>query len=103
MEMDKGMCMGCDSMHGKWHISCCIKPLLGKVLWLLSAAALVLAWVASASANGMVFQIPVAHLFWDALILGVLAIGLKGHGYGHGMQCMPMGGMEEEEEPKRKK
>ena len=93
----------CEMRHGRWHIMCCGKMILGKVLWLLSAVALVLAWVASASQNGMVLQIPVAHLFWDALILGVLAIGLKGHGYGHGMQCMPMGGMEDEEEVVKKK
>lgn len=82
--------------HGKWHLSCCGPMILKKALWLAAALALVLAWVASAKADGMVCfgardaggkcasGLPVAHLFWDALILGVLSMGLKKH---HGMGC----------------
>lgn len=70
--------------------------MLKKSLWLAAALALVLAWVASAKADGMVCfgardaggkcasGLPVAHLFWDALILGVLSMGLKKH---CGMSC----------------
>lgn len=73
--------------HGKWHLACCVKPLAGKVLWLLSLVALVMAWAASANPNGLFLKLPVAHLFWDALVLGVLALGLKNCGHGHGAMC----------------
>jgi len=79
---------------------CCARPMLAKLTLCLSALALILAWVASAKADGMVcFKsrgadgrcpsgLPVAHLFWDALILGVLSTGLGG-----GRNCgMGMGG-----------
>lgn len=86
--------------HGKWHLKCCFKPLLGKLFWLLSVLALVLAWTASANTDGILcFKsraengtcptggLPVAHLFLDSIALGVLALGLKKS------HCMMGGGM----------
>lgn len=82
---------------GRMHWACCVRPILGKLTLALASLALILAWVASAKADGMVcFKsrvdgrcpsgLPVAHLFWDALILGVLSIGVS-----HGA-CGGMGG-----------
>ncbi len=77
-----------EGCHGKYHWRCCARPLLGKLALGLATLALILAWVASAKADGMVCLkarasdgrcpsgLPVAHLFWDALILGVLSIGV---------------------------
>ncbi len=63
--------------------------LLGTILWSGSAVALVLAWIASARPTGAAIGLPVAHLYWDALVLGVLALGLKvgKHCGGHGGDC----------------
>ena len=56
------------------------KTMCGAFLWLLAAFALISAWIASFSETGMFLGLPVAHLYWDALVLGVLAIGVKvGH------------------------
>jgi hypothetical protein len=75
--------------HGKWHLACCALPITAKVFWLLSLVALIMAWVASANADGLACLkarvdgqcpaggLPVAHLFLDSLALGVLALGLK--------------------------
>lgn len=49
-------------------------------MWLLSLAAFIAAWIASLKQTGMFLGLPVAHLYWDALVLGILAIGIKvGH------------------------
>ncbi len=82
--MDKEMC------HGKWHLSCCFKPLLGKVLWAFSVVSLIMAWTASTKKDGLFCLqarnaegacpergLPVAHLFLDSLALGVLALGVS--------------------------
>lgn len=78
-----------NACHGKWHLSCCALPIGAKVLWVLAFVALVMAWVASASSDGLICMVarvndqcpkgglPVAHLFLDSLSLGVLALGLK--------------------------
>lgn len=67
-------CENCDKMH--W--SCCIKPMLGGLLWLLAAVSLLLAWYTTA--QEMVFWgKDAAHWYWDALVLGVLALGCKIH------------------------
>ncbi len=87
--MMKGGC------HSKWHMACCWKPLLGEIFWVGSLLGLILAWTASFNSDGAICLkareapvapatqgtcgrgIPVAHLFWDSLVLGVLAIGAK--------------------------
>ncbi|OGY62876.1 MAG: hypothetical protein A2745_01930 [Candidatus Harrisonbacteria bacterium RIFCSPHIGHO2_01_FULL_44_13] len=76
-------------VHYKWHLKCCCRNLLGLLLWAASALALVAAWVASTRQTGVFLGLPVAHLFWDSLILGVLALGLKvgKHCGGHGGSC----------------
>ncbi len=80
--------------HTAWHWACCVKMYAGKVLWTLSLISLLLAWMASANADGVICLkarvnnacpsggLPVAHLFLDSLALGLLALGLKG-----GMMC----------------
>lgn len=89
--------------HGKWHLACCVLPISAKVFWLLALASLIMAWVASASADGLICLktrvngacpaggLPVAHLFLDSLSLGVLAVGLKlakrGCGCGECEEC----------------
>ena len=52
-----------------------LKCLLWKTLWGLSVIALISAWVATR--NGQVWGLNAEHLFWDALVLGVLAIPIK--------------------------
>lgn len=58
----------------KIHYKCCLLPLLGALLWLASAISLGMAWYAG---YGFVWNRDAVHWYWDALILGVLAIGLK--------------------------
>lgn len=88
---------------GRLHWVCCVQPMLGKLTLALASLALILAWVASAKADGMVcFKsrvdgrcpsgLPVAHLFWDALILGVLSVS-----FGHGRHGACMSKMDEAE------
>lgn len=63
---------------------------LGMILWVLAFVALMMAWIASARPNGLFLSLPVAHLFWDALVLGVLSLGVKMHhmsGMCHGDKC----------------
>lgn len=75
--------------HGKWHWRCCWKPMLGTLLWLGAAAALALAWWA-VWRRGLVWGLEPLAWYWNALVLGVLALGCKG---GHGCDscgtCMP--------------
>lgn len=56
------------------HFSCCCMPLAGLLLWLASATALIFAWL---SGNGFVLGRSSTEWYWDALVLGVLAIGSK--------------------------
>ena len=53
-----------------------VKVLVGKVLWVLSVVAFVLAWVAVAL-RAPIGPLDPLFLLWNALILGVLAIPLK--------------------------
>lgn len=68
------------------------KGACGAFLWLLSLLMFIGAWIASFSESGMALGLPVAHLYWDALVLGVLAIGVKvghsKHACAHGEQSM---------------
>lgn len=48
---------------------------LWKGLWGLSALALIAAWVATKT--GLVWGLGAEHWFWDALVLGILAIPIK--------------------------
>lgn len=68
-------------MHNKMHWSCCWKPMLGMALWALAAACFVLGLVAITRPTG-VWQISTLGWYWNALILGVLALGCKGCGHG---------------------
>lgn len=60
--------------HDKMHMSCCWLPLAGIILWLASATALTFAWLSS---EGFILGRSSFHWYWDALILGVLAVGSK--------------------------
>jgi len=79
--------------HGKWHWHCCWRPLLGHVLWLAAAASLALAWVA-VWRRGLVWGLEPLAWYWNALVLGMLALGKKSHCGNCGM-CTPeeKGGM----------
>jgi len=56
------------------------KVMCGAFLWLLALVAFISAWIASFRETGMFLGLPVAHLYWDSLVLGILAIGVKvGH------------------------
>ncbi len=77
------------------HWACCWKPMLGVVLWSLGMLALVLAWV-SIWRQSLVFGLEPLAWFWNALVLGVLALGCKG---GHGChQCRSCEAPSKEEE-----
>ena len=64
-------------MNGHW--GCWVKMVLGKVLWVASALSLLLAWVA-VYRRGLVFNLEPLAWYWNALILGVLAVGAKVEG-----------------------
>lgn len=81
--------------HDKMHWRCCGRPFFGNLIWLLALLALIFAWVAKDSVflgySGLGW-------YWNALVLGILAIPLKlkggwcknhGEGCGGGMCGMP--------------
>ena len=49
-------------------------PLAGIILWLASATTLVFAWL---SGNGFMLGRNSTQWYWDALVLGILAVGAK--------------------------
>ena len=74
-------------MHSKWHLACCWKPVVGTVLWTAGMLSLVMAWVAVYN-RGLVLGLEPLAWYWNALVLGVLAVGCSGHS-GHCGTCMP--------------
>ncbi|MEK7115217.1 MAG: hypothetical protein AAB847_02570 [Patescibacteria group bacterium] len=80
--------MKCENNGGKMHWYCCVKPMLGGVLWVAAAIALIAAWMASSSDIGLVYGRDELHWYLDAIVLAVLALGCKihcGRGDGCGM------------------
>jgi len=73
--------------HGKWHWRCCWQPMLGHALWIAAAASLAMAWVA-VWRRGLVWGLEPLAWYWNALVLGVLALGKKSH-CGNCGTCMP--------------
>lgn len=67
--MDNQMC------NSNWHWLHRLAGLKAMVLSCLSGIALILAWVATF--RGTVFGLIAPHYYWDALILGVLALCTK--------------------------
>ena len=67
--------------HDKMHWGCCLRPLLGKLLWVVAAFALIAAWLSGST--GAFWGREAMTWYWDALVLGVLALGLRGHGCRH--------------------
>lgn len=67
--------------HKKMHWACCWKPMMSMVLWTAGMVCFVLGLVAITRPTG-VFQISTLGWYWNALILGVLAMGSKGCGHG---------------------
>ncbi len=72
------------SSHDTHGWSCGCWYYLGAFLWVLAAAALVCAWVATA--KGAAFGFGPDLWYGNALILGVLAIPLKMRGRGMGCE-----------------
>ncbi|MDE2001171.1 MAG: hypothetical protein KGI60_01225 [Patescibacteria group bacterium] len=72
-------------MHSKWHWACCWMPVLKKVLWAAAALSLVLAWV-SVYRQNLVFGLEPLAWYWNALVMGVLAMGGWGK-HCHGGSC----------------
>ena len=66
-------------MHSKLHWGCCVKPVLSMVFWAAGVLSLVMAWVAVWQ-RGLVLGLEPLAWYWNALVLGVLATGAKGHG-----------------------
>jgi hypothetical protein len=60
--------------HDKMHWGCCGKPQLAKFFWLLAFGSLLGAWF---SRGGIWWGWDVLTWYWNALVLGVLGIGLK--------------------------
>ncbi|QQG45385.1 MAG: hypothetical protein HYW89_00390 [Candidatus Sungiibacteriota bacterium] len=76
-------------MHDKWHMKCCSKPMLGKILWGLAFFALIGGLIAYLR-SGEFLGVTVTTWYWNALVGGVLALGLKKH---HGQYgCGTCGG-----------
>lgn len=74
--------------HTKMHWSCCWHPMLGLILWIAASASLLMAWVA-VYRRGLVWGLEPLAWYWNALVLGVLALGKKGGGHGSCGSCMP--------------
>ena len=68
-------CENCDKMH--W--GCCVKPMLGGLLWLGAVAAVVAAWMTSSNPTSLVLGRDEIHWYLDAIVLAVLALGCKIH------------------------
>jgi len=68
-------CENCD----KGHWACCVKPMLGAILWVGAFLALVAAWLTRTSGTGLFFGVDEIHWYLDAIVLGVLALGCKFH------------------------
>lgn len=64
-------------MHSKWHWACCWKPVAKMVFWFAGVLCLVMAWVAVWQ-RGLVLGLEPLAWYWNALVLGVLAMGGKG-------------------------
>ena len=68
------MCENSDKMH--W--GCCIKPMLGGLLWLLALVSFLVACYTS-NTEVVVWGKEALEWYWVALVLGVLALGCKIH------------------------
>lgn len=69
MNMDQGP-------HDKMHWGCCWKPYLGKILWWASFLSLIGGLLAYWR-GGEFYGVAVPTWYWNALVGGVLAVGLK--------------------------
>lgn len=81
--------------HDKMHWRCCWMPIIGGGFWVLAVLSLIFAWVAK---DTVFLGYSGLGWYWNALVLGVLAIPLKlksgwcrkhGDGCGGGMCGMP--------------
>ena len=71
------------------HWRCCWRPVLGIILWVLSALSVIFAWIAVGKQT-TVLGYPDLLWYWNALVLGVLAIPMKaksGWCRSHGEGC----------------
>lgn len=64
-------------VHDKIHMLCCWKPMVGKILWVLSFLSLVGGLLAYWQ-GGQFWGVTVMTWYWNALVGGVLSLGVKG-------------------------
>lgn len=79
--------MDSNMKHDKMHWRCCWKPMLGILFWLGAFVSLVCAWYAR---DAVFWGYSGLGWYWNALVLGILAIPLKmKHGWckNHGDAC----------------
>lgn len=88
MMMDKNV------VHDKMHLRCCWKPMIGKILWIFAFLSL-LGGLLALWRGGEFYNVSVMTWYWNALVGGVLALGVKGH---HGWcgcgKCSGLGEMQ---------
>ncbi len=64
--------------HDKWHMHCCWKPMLGKLIWTAAFLSFVGGLVAFYR-GGEFWSVSAMTWYWTALVGGVLAVGIRGY------------------------
>ena len=82
---------GSSRWHSKYHWWCCIRPVLGIVLWVLGAISLIMAWMVLRTQSPILGYNDVGW-YLNALVFSLLAIPLKmgwggKHHYCNGEWC----------------
>lgn len=68
-------------VHDKMHMRCCWKPMVGKVLWIFGLVSF-LAGLFGYWQGGTFWGVSVMTWYWNALVAGVLAQGVRSkHGW----------------------
>ena len=76
-----------EKKHDTMHWLCCWRPLSGIILWVAAAICLIFAWVAK---DTVYLGYSGLGWYWNALVLGVLAIPMhsrRGWCKSHGSEC----------------
>lgn len=76
--------------HDKMHWRCCWKPVLGKALWVGGVLSF-LGGLLAYWQGGEFYGVSGMTWYWTALVAGVLAGGIRGHGGYHCGACGPEG------------
>lgn len=61
-------------MNRHWY--CLVRKALGQILWIAAALSLISAWTVMRT-KALVLGLPDLVWYWNALVLGVLAAGIK--------------------------